>query len=236
VDVGAALVAGAEPLEGVQPGEAALGHPPLAAQAGAVGDAAAGAAQRDAACPQLLAVDVVAVAAVGEQLPRSPAGASASAPDRWNGVDQWDELGTSWRLPPVTRTASGMPLASQIRWCLEPGRPRLTGDGPTWSPFQRADMGAVDRAPVQLQLAEGAQLSEQQRLQGRPARRGHRSANPRDGGAGAAWAVAAARPASTARQGRAVRSSPTASANPPDARARHAAPILETILTAVPPQ
>jgi hypothetical protein len=41
---------------------------------------------------QLTAVDVVVVTAVGEQLPRSPARASAPAPDRWDGVDQWDEL------------------------------------------------------------------------------------------------------------------------------------------------
>ena len=38
---------------------------------------------------------------------------------------------TSLRLPPVRLTASGMPPASQIGWCLEPGRPRSTGEGPT---------------------------------------------------------------------------------------------------------
>ncbi len=41
MDVSAALVAGPEALEGVQPGEATLDHPPLAAQARAMGDAAA---------------------------------------------------------------------------------------------------------------------------------------------------------------------------------------------------
>jgi hypothetical protein len=41
VEVGAAFVAGAEPFEGVQPGEAAFDHPALLAQAGAVGDASA---------------------------------------------------------------------------------------------------------------------------------------------------------------------------------------------------
>jgi hypothetical protein len=66
MDVGAALVASAESLEGVQPGEAALDHPALLAQPGAVRDAAAGDARGDAALPKLAAVDVVVIAAVGE--------------------------------------------------------------------------------------------------------------------------------------------------------------------------
>jgi hypothetical protein len=49
VDVGAVLVSGAQPLEGVQPGEAALDDPALFAQAGAVGDAPAGDPRSDAA-------------------------------------------------------------------------------------------------------------------------------------------------------------------------------------------
>jgi hypothetical protein len=93
VEVAAALVAGAQPLEGVQPGEAALDDPPLAAQAGAVGDAAVGDARSDPAGAQLSAVDVVVVAAVGEQLPRSAAGSAAPSADRRDGVDQREELG-----------------------------------------------------------------------------------------------------------------------------------------------
>jgi hypothetical protein len=42
VDVGALLVAGTESLEGVEPGEAAFDDPTLFAQAGVVGDTAAG--------------------------------------------------------------------------------------------------------------------------------------------------------------------------------------------------
>jgi hypothetical protein len=93
VDVAPALVAGAQSLEGVQPGEAALDDPAVATQPGAVCDAAASDPRRDAAGAQLAAVDVVVVAAVGEQLPWAPAGPAASAPDRRNGVDQRDELG-----------------------------------------------------------------------------------------------------------------------------------------------
>ena len=92
MDVGAALIAGAQPLEGVQPGEAALDHPALLAQPGAVRDAAAGDPRGDPAGAQLAAVDVVVVAAVGEQLPRAAAGPPAPAADRRDGVEQRDEL------------------------------------------------------------------------------------------------------------------------------------------------
>jgi NAD(P)-dependent dehydrogenase (short-subunit alcohol dehydrogenase family) len=33
----------------------------------------------------------------------------------------------------ATDTAIGVPRRSTIRWCLLPGRPRSTGDGPVWS-------------------------------------------------------------------------------------------------------
>ena len=85
MDVCSAFVAGAESLEGVQPGEAALDHPALLAQSGAVGDATTGDPRSDAALPELSAVAVVVLAAVGGQL--------AAAPDRRHGVDQRDELG-----------------------------------------------------------------------------------------------------------------------------------------------
>jgi hypothetical protein len=81
VDVSAAFVAGAEPLEGVQPGEAALHHPALLARSRAVGDAAASNPRRDAALSQPAAIDVVVVAAVGEQLPRPGTGPPAASPD-----------------------------------------------------------------------------------------------------------------------------------------------------------
>src|SRR3954464_1948551 len=92
MDVGAALVASAESLEGVQPGEAALDHPALLAQPGAVRDAAAGDPRRDAALAQLAAVDVVVVAAIGEQLPRAAARPATSPADRRHGVDQRNQL------------------------------------------------------------------------------------------------------------------------------------------------
>jgi hypothetical protein len=80
-------------LEAVQPGEAAFDDPAVAAEAGAVGHAAAGDAWGAAAGAQQAPVLVVVVAAVGEQLPRPSAGPAAPAPDRWHGLDQRDELG-----------------------------------------------------------------------------------------------------------------------------------------------
>ena len=41
---------------------------------------------------------------------------------------------TSLRLAPVRMTARGMPCASVIRWCLEPGRARSVGLGPVFDP------------------------------------------------------------------------------------------------------
>ena len=73
--------------------QAKLHHPALLAQAGAVGDAAAGDPRGDAASAQPVAVEVVVAAAVGEQLARSAARSAAPTADRRHGVDQRDELG-----------------------------------------------------------------------------------------------------------------------------------------------
>src|SRR3954453_3615784 len=119
----------------MQPGKAALDHPALFAEAGAARDPAAGDPRSDPASPQLAAVDVVVVAAVGEQLTRSAAGPAASPADRRRPPPPRGQRGAWLRLPPGGVAGSGMPAASTIRWCLEPGRPRSTGEGPTWSPL-----------------------------------------------------------------------------------------------------
>src|SRR5687768_13133775 len=80
-------------LKACSQGEASFDHPALLAQTRAVGDAAAGDPRSDAASAQPAAVDVVVVAAVGEQLPRSTARAPAPAADRWHRLDQRDQLG-----------------------------------------------------------------------------------------------------------------------------------------------
>jgi hypothetical protein len=93
VDVGAAFVACAQPFEGVQPGEAALDHPAVSAQAGAVCDPAAGDPRADAPGAQPPAIDVVVVAAVGEQLPRLASWPATQAANRRDGIQQRDQLG-----------------------------------------------------------------------------------------------------------------------------------------------
>src|SRR4051812_3891181 len=72
---------------------------------------------------------------------------------------------TSLRLPPVSATASGMPVASTKRWCFEPVRERSTGDGPVRSPPKGALRGfewlsserEVDRDAAAAEVDEGDQ-------------------------------------------------------------------------------
>ena len=77
----------------MQPGEAALDDPALFAQARTVRDPPAGDSRGDAAVAQLAAVDVVVVAAVGQQLPGAAAGPADQSADRRDGVDQGQQLG-----------------------------------------------------------------------------------------------------------------------------------------------
>jgi hypothetical protein len=75
--------------------------PAQCAEVGAVGGAAAGDDGGDAAGADEAAVAVVVAAAVGVDLAR------ASAESTTDAADQWDELVTSLRLPPVRITARG---------------------------------------------------------------------------------------------------------------------------------
>lgn len=93
MEIGTAFVAGAEPLELVEPGEGALDHPADLAQSGAVGDAPSGDHGFDAAFPQQAAVLVEVVAPVAVQTPGFAAWPSPSSPDRRDRVEQGQELG-----------------------------------------------------------------------------------------------------------------------------------------------
>jgi putative transposase len=60
----------------------------------------------------------------------------------WRGLDQVELATLEWidwfnnrRLHSACGDIRALPPASQIRWCMEPGQPRSTGDGPTWSPL-----------------------------------------------------------------------------------------------------
>ncbi len=84
MEIGASLVAGAEPFELVQPGEGPLDHPAHLAQPGTVGGVAAGNHGFDAALPQQAAVLVEVVAPVSVQTPGLAAG--TAPPPLPNGV------------------------------------------------------------------------------------------------------------------------------------------------------
>jgi hypothetical protein len=94
-----ALVAGAQPTQVVQVREGPLDHPPLAAQPRAVALAAPRDHRLDAAGPQLTAVLVVVIAAVGQQ----PLGALARPADlaahRPDAVDERKQLGDVVAVP-----------------------------------------------------------------------------------------------------------------------------------------
>ncbi|CAL9330829.1 hypothetical protein SUDANB58_00065 [Streptomyces sp. enrichment culture] len=94
----------------------------------------------------------------------------------------------SSRLPPLSASARGTPVASQITWCLEPGRLRSTGSGP---PPERPDVGAADHRPRHVQPAGGPQPGRQHLVQAlpdpgvvpvpKPAPAGHARAEARPG-------------------------------------------------------
>ncbi|GAB2813967.1 hypothetical protein GCM10027073_52740 [Streptomyces chlorus] len=92
VEVGAYLVADAQALELVEPGEGPLDHPAGLARARAVGDAATGDERLDPTLPQQAAVLVKGVGSVGEQPAWPCARASAQDPDRWDRVKERQEL------------------------------------------------------------------------------------------------------------------------------------------------
>lgn len=93
VDVGSAFPADAESFEAVKPGEGTLDHPPVGAQSAAVGRAASSDDGEDSAGPDLVAVDIVVVAAVGEDRFGLASGPPGPASDWWDGVEQGQELG-----------------------------------------------------------------------------------------------------------------------------------------------
>src|SRR5512135_134860 len=87
VDVVAAFPADPQPLHPVQPGQRALDDPADAAQAGAMGLAAARDVRADALGPHGVAVDVVVVAAVGVHPGGASPGPAAATPYGW-----WDSV------------------------------------------------------------------------------------------------------------------------------------------------
>jgi hypothetical protein len=93
VQLGAALVAGAEAAEVVKPGEAALDHPAFLAEARIVIGLAACDDRLHPSLSQLATVPVVVIAAIGEQAIRSPAGPTDLAGHRSHRIHQGQQLG-----------------------------------------------------------------------------------------------------------------------------------------------
>jgi hypothetical protein len=114
VDVGSAFPADAQTAEAMAPGEGPLDHPPVGAQSCAVTSSAPGDGRHDASGADLVAVDVVVVATVGEERVGSAAGTPDSAADRRDRVEQGQKLGDVVAVAPVSRTASGVPCPSVI--------------------------------------------------------------------------------------------------------------------------
>ena len=93
MDLGPSFVADEQSFELVEPGEAALDDPAVAAQRRAVVGLAAGDLRPDAALADLVAVRVGVVAAVGEQLLGPPSGPAEPAAHMGHPVHEWDQLG-----------------------------------------------------------------------------------------------------------------------------------------------
>ena len=133
--VGSSFGSDAQPAEVLEPGEGAFHRPADGAQAGAVLYAAAGDEGCDAADTDQSAVLVVVVAAVGGEPAWPATGLADSAADRWDGVEQRDQLSDVVAVAAGERDRERVPWASVIRWCLEPSLRRSTGLGPVWSPL-----------------------------------------------------------------------------------------------------
>src|SRR5437867_2262629 len=93
MDLGAAVVADEQPLEVVQPGKGAFDDPAGAAEAGAVLGLAPSDLRLDPTAPQLAAVLVVVVAAVGRDAFGSLTRPADPAAHSRDGIDERDQLG-----------------------------------------------------------------------------------------------------------------------------------------------
>ena len=138
MEIGTSLVADAEPLELVQPGEGALDDPTHLAQSGTVGDAASGDQRLDAPLPQQAAVLVEVVAPIRIQTPWLAARASPSSPNRRDCVEQGQELGDVVPVAAGERDGErgSMPVDDQV--ALGAGAGAVDGRGADVIPPLRA--------------------------------------------------------------------------------------------------
>ena len=165
MDVGSSVVADEQPLEVVQPGDGALDDPAARPSPEPCGPAA-GDHGFDAAADEP-AVLVVVVAAVGDEHVGSQRGLPIMP--RTGGTLSISGISwvTSLRLPPVSVQASGIPLASTRRWCLEPASSVNRARARRGAPFSPAH-GWSRRPPATTRAPRGPQLREQQHVQPLP--------------------------------------------------------------------
>ena len=145
MDLGAAVVADEQSFEVVEPGEGAFDDPAVAAEAGAVLGLAAGDLGLDPALTELAAVLVVVVASIGSDAFGATAWPADLAAHRRHLSSSGINWVTSLRLPPVTLQASGRPVPSTRRWCLEPFLALSTGLGPVSEPPFSPERGSRPR-------------------------------------------------------------------------------------------
>ncbi len=167
MDVGAMLVADGEASEAGEPGERALDHPAVAAEAIGAFDAPARDARGDGPLAALGAAAAVVVGLVRVELAGPTAGpAQAAAHARHDVQHGREQLAVVAVGPARASKPSGVPRASTTRWRLRsPGGPGRWGSGRSWCPATSApfcrDRGAVDRRPVPVErVGRGQPLAQ----------------------------------------------------------------------------
>ncbi len=134
MDMSVAFVANLQASKRVKPGNRALDLPTRFAQSAAIGRANFCEQGRDATFAQALPMWLGAVAPVALNDLRLVQGMPPFAPDVWNDLDQCVEMRNVVTVAPLRMTASGMPCASTMRWCLLPSLRRSVGFGPVFFP------------------------------------------------------------------------------------------------------
>ena len=139
-----ALVADAQSSQVVQVRERALDDPALAAQAAAVLGAAPCDYRLHATRPQLPAVLVVVIAAVGEDTVGALTRPPGLPRDRADTIDQRQQLGDVVAVAAGQADRERDAGLSVIRWCFDPIRARSTGEGPVRAPLKSTNVAAID--------------------------------------------------------------------------------------------
>ena len=111
MDVVTSFVANAEAPELVKPAMSAFNHPAIDAQAAAVLGVSFCQERFDAQVPQLTAVSLGVVCAIGVHTLGPPAGSTDLTGDRGNRLDHWQQLGDVGRVGASHRGCEGNPVS-----------------------------------------------------------------------------------------------------------------------------